>query len=96
MMPRPRENKTISFRLASHRVTELHREAKALGVSPGELCRAVVERHLKRDDTRVILEAIEALGQRQEALAQALDQALTRLDDELSGLREDFNRALRA
>jgi hypothetical protein len=94
-MGRQREDKTIGFRLAGKPLAELERQARALGVSSGELSRAVVERHLKRDESRAILEAIEALSKRHEALARALDEALSGLEDELLGLRRDFNRALK-
>ena len=90
-----RDDRTISFRLAGKPLTELERQAKALGVSPGELCRAVVERHARCDESRAILDAIEALSRRHEALARALEEALSGLEEELTALRDDFRRALR-
>ena len=68
-MRRRRENMTVGFRLAGKSLSELVRQSEALGVSPGELSRAVVERHLKHDESRAILEAIETLNRRHEALA---------------------------
>lgn len=95
-MGRKREAKTVGFRLGGKPLVELERQAGALGISAGEFSRDVVERHLKRDDTRAILEAIETLSKRQQELVRALDEALSGLEDELSGLRQDFDRALRA
>ena len=60
---------TVGFRLAGKSLSELVRQSEALGVSPGELSRAVVERHLEHDESRVILEALETLNRRHEALA---------------------------
>lgn len=94
-MRRQREDKTVGFRLGGKPLAELERQARALGVSPGELARAVLERHLKRDETRAILEAIGALSKRHEALTRGTHEALAGLEDELSGLRQDFNRALK-
>ena len=95
-MRRQREDKTVGFRLGGKPLAELERQARTLGVSPGELARAVLERHLKRDETRAILEAIGTLSKRHEALARETHEALTGLEDELTGLRQDFNRALKA
>ena len=95
-MRRQREDRTIGFRLAGKPLAELDRQAEALGVSPGEFCRAVVERHLKNDEARAILEAIEALNRRHDAFAHGLEEALSSLEEELAGLRQDFNRAVRA
>jgi hypothetical protein len=90
-----RDDRTISFRLAGKPLTELERQAEALGVSPGELCRAVVDRYVRCDESRAILEAIEGLARRHEAVARALEEALSGLEKELTALREDFRRALR-
>lgn len=95
MRPR-REDRTISFRLAGKPLAELERQAGALGVSPGELCRSVLERYLAHDEWRAALEAIEALGRRHEALGRALEEALSGLEGELTSFRDDFHRALRA
>lgn len=94
MRRRIREDKAIGFRLGGKPLAELERQAAALGVSPGEFCRAVIERHLQRDDTRAILEAIEALNRRHDALAHGLEEALADLEQELAALRRDFHRAL--
>lgn len=81
---RPREeSKTIGFRLDAKTVSDLDREAKAHGVSPGEYSRAVVERHLKGDQTRAIMEALDALKRRQE-------WGLTGVERELASLREEL------
>lgn len=90
-MRQQREDKTVGFRLGGKHLAELERQARTLGVSPGELARAVLERHLKRDETRAILEAIGALSKRHEALLRGVSEAMTGLEDELSGLRQDFN-----
>lgn len=94
MMRRRRENMTVGFRLAGKSLSELVRQSEALGVSPGELSRAVVERHLKHDESRAILEAIETLNRRHEALARGLEEALSGLEEELASLRQDLHRAL--
>jgi len=93
-MRRRSENMTVGFRLAGKSLSELVRQAEALGVSPGELSRAVVERHLKHDESRAILEAIETLNRRHEALARGLEEALSGLEEELASLRQDLHRAL--
>jgi hypothetical protein len=94
-MRRPPNSRTISFRLGGKLLTELDRQAEALGVSAGDLSRAIVERHLSRDDSRATLEAIEALGRRHEVLARDLDKVLSGIEDGLTSLRQDFHRALR-
>lgn len=94
MMRRRSENMTVGFRLAGKSLSELVRQSEALGVSPGELSRAVVERHLKHDESRAILEAIETLNRRHEALARGLEEALSGLEEELASLRQDLHRAL--
>ena len=93
-MRRRSENMTVGFRLAGKSLSELVRQSEALGVSPGELSRAVVERHLKNDESRAILEAIETLNRRHEALARGLEEALSGLEEELASLRQDLHRAL--
>jgi DNA-binding transcriptional MocR family regulator len=94
-MRRTREEKTLGFRLTGRPRAELERQAEALGCSPGELCRAVIERYLKHDESRAILEALDALARRHEALAKALEEALSSLEEELARLRHDFNRAVK-
>ena len=61
-MRRPPNSRTISFRLGGKLLTELDRQAEALGVSAGDLSRAIVERHLSRDDSRATLEAHRGPG----------------------------------
>src|SRR5512135_772329 len=85
---RPRdESKTIAFRLNAKTITDLDRQAKAHGVSPGEYSRAVLERHLKGDHAHAIMEALDALKHRQDAGLTGLERALTALREELSQVR---------
>ena len=94
MRGRGDESRTVSFRLAGKALAELERQAKAFGISAGELSRALVERELRNETAREILGAIDTLNRRHAALAQGLEEALSGLEEELAALRKDFNRAL--
>ena len=95
-MTTKREQKTIGFRLSGPPRAELERQAEALGVSPGELCRAVVERYLRHDESRAILESLEDLKRRHDSLTRWLDERIAGVDDELTSFRQDFKTALKA
>lgn len=86
---------TMTFRLTGKARRDLDRQAELLHVSPGELCRSVVERHLENEDTRAVLEAIAEIGRRHEALAEALEEALSSLEEQVTALRRDFDRAIK-
>ncbi len=85
----------FGFRLAGKPLAALEQQAKSHGVSPGEYCRAVVERHLKDDATRGMLEALEVLSRRQELFMCWLEEGLSGLERELTALREEFHEALK-
>ena len=65
-------------------------------VSAGELCRSVIERHLEDEEPRAVLDAIAEIGRRHDALAEALEEALSSLEEQVTALRRDFDRALKA
>lgn len=96
LRPRYDARESVSFRLEPKTKRELDRQARLLHVTSGELCRSVMERHLARDDLRVVLDAITEVGSRQDAMARALEEALSGVEEEVAGLRRDFDRALRA
>jgi hypothetical protein len=88
--------KTVSFRLNGKAKSHLDRQAALLHVSPGELCRSIIERHLANDDARAVLDALGEMSRRQDALVQALEEALSALEEQVAALRRDFDRALKA
>ena len=87
---------TMTFRLTGKARSDLDRQAQLLHVSPGEICRSVIERHLGNEDTRVVLDAIAEIARRHDALVQALEEALSSLEEQVTALRRDFDRALKA
>jgi hypothetical protein len=87
---------TMTFRLTGKARRNLDQQAELLHVSPGEICRSVIVRHLENEDTRVVLDAIAEIARRHNALAEALEEALSSLEGQVAALRRDFDRALKA
>jgi hypothetical protein len=88
--------RTMTFRLTGKAKSDLDRQAELLHVSPGELCRSVIERHLEDGEPRAVLDAIAEVARRHNALAEALEDALSSLEEQVAALRRDFDRALKA
>ena len=87
--------RTMSFRLTGKAKSDLDRQAELLHVSPGELCRSVIERHLENEESRAVLDAIAEIGRRHDALVQVLEEALSGREEQVAALRRDFDRALK-
>src|SRR5512135_1730656 len=96
MIRRAEDRGTMTFRLSGQARKELDRQAAQKHVTPGRLCRMLLERHLASGELRAVLDAIAEVGSRQDALAQGLEEGLSALEEEVAGLRRDFDRALRA
>jgi hypothetical protein len=88
------QTRTVSFRLSGKPLEALERRAEDFKVSPGEYSRAAVEGHLNNDESRRILELIEALSEQHARLSEILCEQMQRLTDELTALRRDFNIAV--
>lgn len=85
---------TVSFRMSGKALDDLERQAHEFGISVGELSRAVVDRHLKNEEFRSILGAIESLAAHHQRLAESILETLADSRAELEALRRDFNRAV--
>ena len=88
------QTRTISFRLSGKALGTLERRAEEFKVSLGEYSRAVIDGHLNNDESRRILELIEALSEQHLRLSEVLCDQMQRLTDEVTALRRDFNLAV--
>jgi hypothetical protein len=88
------QTRTVSFRLSGKPLDALERRAEEFKISPGEYSRAVIDGHLNNEESRRILELIEALSEQHVRLSEILCDQMQRLTDELTALRRDFNQAV--
>src|SRR5512135_2818057 len=94
--PANENRSSMTFRLSGKARRELARQATSRHVSSSELCRTVLERHFATGDLRAVMDAIAEVSRRQDAVAGALEEALSGVEGEVAGLRRDFERALKA
>ena len=88
------QTRTISFRISGKALEALERRAEEFKASPGEYSRAVIDGHLNNDESRRIVELIEALSEQHERLSEILCEQLDQLTAEVTTLRRDFNVAV--